>query len=131
LLFPSIILDESIDKNDSTYEASTDEGDDEEGMNDYPYLQYLRHADIHKYKNAIFLNAAGAPWDVFAFHEIEPVGFSPSRKKILIVCMQTKKTDGAVGSPMTITDEIFQKEYEKVTLRFITCLRYASCLWLY
>ena len=86
----------------------------EESPRGYIKLNVLRHEDVEneKYMNFVFLNASGAPWDVFGF--LKYVNYKSSENGIFCVAQQVKYTDIEVDKPMIINQDLFNKEYNKV-----------------
>jgi hypothetical protein len=84
----------------------------------YTVLDLLNDQDIEKYMDYVFLNAEGAPWDVFSFlryhNSPEPVMITVSN--VLRVILQVKISKIEAHEPMIITQEIFNGEHTKVTL---------------
>ena len=75
----------------------------------YTKLEYLKNEDIEKYTHCVFLNATGAPWDVFGFLNTN------DEHGISCVVQQVKLTNIEALKQMTIDQELFNKEHTKVT----------------
>ena len=76
----------------------------------YAILDLLNNQDIEKYMDCVFLNAKGAPWDVFSFLRYH------NDSKVLWVTEQVKISETEALEPMIITQKIFDEEHTKVTL---------------
>ncbi|GBB92697.1 hypothetical protein RclHR1_20430004 [Rhizophagus clarus] len=82
----------------------------EESFRCYTKLDCLKNEDIknEKYMNFVFLNAPGAPWDVFSF-----LNYESSETGIFCVAQQIKYTNVETLETRTIDQDSFNDEYEK------------------
>lgn len=77
----------------------------------YITLDYLKNESINEYMGHVFLNAPGAPFDVFGFFDIEK-----HEHKTLFLCEQVKLSDTEAVTPMVIDQKLFDEEHRKVIL---------------
>ncbi|CAB4430422.1 unnamed protein product [Rhizophagus irregularis] len=75
----------------------------------YTVLDLLNNQDIEKYMDCVFLNAKGAPWDVFSLLRYH------NDSKVLWVTEQVKISETEALEPMIITQKIFDEEHTKVS----------------
>ncbi|CAG8574422.1 7739_t:CDS:2 [Funneliformis caledonium] len=87
----------------------------EESSRCYTKLDFLRNEDVknEKYMDFVFLNAPGAPWDVFGFHRY--VNYESSENGIFCIAQQIKYTNIEALEAMIIDQNSFNDEYEKVS----------------
>ncbi|GES78968.1 hypothetical protein GLOIN_2v583658 [Rhizophagus clarus] len=114
-----IILFEDIKLCKLRYRYSATEANENKNMNKmeesfccYTKLDCLKNEDIknEKYMNFVFLNALGAPWDVFSF-----LNYESSETGIFCVTQQIKYTNVGTLETRTIDQDSFNDEYEKVS----------------
>ncbi|GBB85978.1 hypothetical protein RclHR1_12400006 [Rhizophagus clarus] len=112
-----IILFEDIKLCKLRYRYSATEANENKNMNKmeesfccYTKLDCLKNEDIknEKYMNFVFLNALGAPWDVFSF-----LNYESSETGIFCVTQQIKYTNVGTLETRTIDQDSFNDEYEK------------------
>jgi len=84
-----------------------------EVRHDYITLDYLKNDCINEYMGHVFLNAPGAPFDVFEFFDIEK-----HKHKTLFLGEQVKLSDTEAVMPMIIVidQKLFDEEHCKVIL---------------
>lgn len=75
-------------------------------------LNILKNDKINNYINCVFLNAPGAPSDIFGI--INALNHEINESEIVFIHQQVKKTDPESLNPMKITQKKFNDEYEKV-----------------
>ena len=81
----------------------------EESLRVYTSLDCLRDEDVEKCMDYVFLNAPGAPWDVFGFLKY----INNESSGILCVAQQIKYTNIGVLEPMIIDQDSFDDEYKR------------------
>lgn len=79
----------------------------------YLRVEHLENEDIPKYKQHVFRNAPGAPWDIFAFIDIEMIEDTVN-KSTLCLAVQTKLTSQESLCQKIIDDTLFESEHKKV-----------------
>src|SRR4051812_27502054 len=96
----------SVTKTNRNNEVKND--DNVEVRHGYITLDYLMNNYIKKYIGHIFLNAPGAPFDVFEFLN---TSIEEHKVEILFLAKQMKLTDIGAVTPMIINQELFDKEH--------------------
>ena len=86
-----------------------------EVRHDYITLDYLKNDCINEYMGHVFLNAPGAPFDVFGFFDIN---IEKHEHKTLFLGEQVKLSDTEAVTPITmiIDQKLFDEEHRKVIL---------------
>lgn len=86
----------------------------EESPRCYTKLDCLKNEDIknEKYMNFVFLNASGAPFDVFGF--LKYIKVESSETGIFLIAQQIKYAEIESLEPMIIDQCSFNDEYKKV-----------------
>ncbi|CAG8815472.1 37851_t:CDS:2, partial [Gigaspora margarita] len=82
----------------------------------YIFIDYLMNDDIEKYIGYVFLNAVGAPWDVFGFLNMTyHTNDGRSESGILCVVQQEKLTNIEAIKSIIIDQDLFDEEHKKVS----------------